>query len=370
MKSLDSDAELQILLEDYAIENLDWPDTDDELDRFLTTPLRDDTYSDEEIEARVNRVLNPNATDDGASIHVCEHKIDRQGLLFDIDLSTEDRKQFYKEDPKQSKLGLSEIVKQAFIEVHGDYSIDKLIADPNRNAAFIQACWRLGAQASQYELAHILLNARKNKLMGKIDGVSRYCVPREEMDHYLFASEFALRMLQDQEYFANQRDVSLDRILCEPELAKRFEELARSIVPGYSSLDYRWAALTIRKCQNCHVSGDLPTPVFERLGSRDNLRPSRIEKRPGFFWLLVDSIDVYIGHAQNLRQQLESLADARLHWMLPDGGLLAAMEPAKIEYAIASYPIASATKREPVKTQLVRHNEPKLNVLDKGRRVA
>jgi excinuclease UvrABC nuclease subunit len=40
---------------------------------------------------------------------------------------------------------------------------------------------------------------------------------------------------------------SLDDILCDPELAGQFDEIAQRLAPGFTSLQYRWGALTLRK---------------------------------------------------------------------------------------------------------------------------
>lgn len=334
MKSLEPQDWLDAFFRDYAIEHMDWPDSEEELDRFLS---------------------NGTTTRDRVPL-----------LLFDVepDSSADD-------DRHAPVDSLDQIVRRAYLDVFEGYSIDRLIADPNPNARFIESCWKLGAQASQYELNHLLLNARKNKIVGKIEGVQRYSVPRSKMDQYLFASEFALRLLQDQEYFENHRFVSLDRILCDPGLAQRFEDLARAIVPGFSSLDYRWAAFSIRKGQNRRATkAGLATPSFERLGRRESLRVSRIEKTAGFFWLDFERADLYIGHSENLREQVERLLD--LHWdaMFEVASLFGMRSLRHAEFAIAPYSGVSPSNRESVKTKLVRAKEPKLNVLTKGLLVA
>ena len=56
-------------------------------------------------------------------------------------------------------------------------------------------------------------------------------------EQYLFASEIAWRQMID-----GGHD-SLDSILCDPFLAAQFDELAARWAPGYSPLEYRWAAI-------------------------------------------------------------------------------------------------------------------------------
>ncbi len=60
-----------------------------------------------------------------------------------------------------------------------------------------------------------------------------------DYDEFLFASEIAWSEMKGHG--------TLDDILCDPELADKFDEIARSLSPGFSSLQYRWGALTLRK---------------------------------------------------------------------------------------------------------------------------
>jgi site-specific DNA-methyltransferase (adenine-specific) len=370
MKSHEAPDQLDDLLIEYAVEHLEWPDSDEELDCFLAdASVECDVH--EGTETRVRHVLSVGMDQQPEAGGSHASHADEQGLLFLLDEAAPDVQVPPTPSPRSQSSTLAEIVRSAYMKVNEGYSIDKLVADPDRNARFIEACWKLGAQATQFDLNHLLLNARKNNLIGKVEGVESYRVPRDQMDRYLFASEFALRMLQDQEYFDNQRFVSLDRILCDPKLAQRFEGLARTILPGFSSLDYRWAALSIRKGQNRRATRtNLVAPAFEPLGNRDRVRGSRIQTAPGFFWLSCEQTDLYIGHAGNLREQVERVLDLHLDAMPNVADLFGIQGLRRAEFAIAPYPGVSPSDRESLKTQLVRSREPKLNVLHKGLRVA
>ena len=50
-------------------------------------------------------------------------------------------------------------------------------------------------------------------------------------------------------YLERREQLSLDRILCDPELAAVFDVTAASLAPGFSSLQHRWAALNLRKAR-------------------------------------------------------------------------------------------------------------------------
>ena len=57
MKSRENEAQLDSLLAEYSIENLEWPDAADDLDRFLGDSAGVEAYTQAEIDSRVRRVL-------------------------------------------------------------------------------------------------------------------------------------------------------------------------------------------------------------------------------------------------------------------------------------------------------------------------
>jgi hypothetical protein len=353
----------------YVQELPDWPDTAEAVQLLLSQPVGD-PYTAEERAARIRRVLEAAGEPSGGTeaVECCGRQLDlfadRQG----------DR---YVWQCKSDLIGGKKdrwflmLVRQAYMDVHQGYSIDRLIADPDRNFLFVHRCWQLGLQASQYELNWSLLAARKSGLIGSVPGVEAYRVPRSRLDEYLFASELALRVMQDKAYFEQQVSLSLDQILCDPSLASEFEGIARRLAPGYSALDYRWAAITIRKSQQRSVSlAGRPEPVFEALGRTRDVRVSKLPKVSGFFWFHCDGADVYFGHAENLRSQVDRLlqiedAGTRVipQWIY-DGDL------SGMELAIAPCPGVSPSKREPVKTSYVATREPLFNVVPRVESVA
>jgi hypothetical protein len=266
-------------------------------------------------------------------------------------------------DPDQSIrfAKLYDLVRAAYLSIENKCSIDRLLADPDRNARFIQKCWTLGAVSSQSDLNYALLTARKNGLIGRVD-VERFHLPREVMDPYLFAAEVALRILADEESVNHQRRISRDRILCEPTLGRRFLELARTIAPGYSVFEYRWAALTVCKGSNRAVKDSRSAlPTFERIGTADSIRPSDLISCPGLFWMRYEDTDLYIGHAQNVRTVIDRLLGSSFDWMSGGSRMFRVNNHHRIEFAIAPCPGVSSSDREPLKSSFVFQNRPRLN---------
>jgi site-specific DNA-methyltransferase (adenine-specific) len=144
----------------------------------------------------------------------------------------------------------------AFESARQGFSVDRVVADPELNLRFINECRNLGLDAAPSTLNRALLNLRKSGGLRRIKSRRTLLVD----EGYRFASEMAVR-------FMERRDgVTLDDIICDPQLAAEFDKLAEALSPGFSPLEYRWAALGLRKISR--LSPDLlariapPVAVF------------------------------------------------------------------------------------------------------------
>jgi site-specific DNA-methyltransferase (adenine-specific) len=129
----------------------------------------------------------------------------------------------------------------------------------------------------------------------------------DQCDCFLFASEIALAKV------ANERDVSLDAILCDPELAQQFDRIAKSFCPGFTSLEYRWAALKLRKeAKNTRQrASQLRRDRIDRLCSARSITNMRtrwheLPQQAGVYLISGNEgrDKLYVGEALNLQQRL------------------------------------------------------------------
>ena len=123
------------------------------------------------------------------------------------------------------------------------FSVDRVVADPRLNRRFQQRCDAASVPGVAAERNRQLFRLRK---AGKIDPEQFDTAKRTRIDwqhcrRFLFACEIAWRVRSD------YNDLSLDDILCDPDEAAEFERIAASLAEGFSSLEYRWGALTLRK---------------------------------------------------------------------------------------------------------------------------
>ena len=130
---------------------------------------------------------------------------------------------------------------EAYRRSASGFSTDRLLVDPELNACYLQTCQQLGVNLSAVFLNRHLLRLRKTGKLSSIKTNERTTLNWSDADAYLFASEIAWRTVFD------QTGESLDDIFCNPSSATSFDETAQRFAPGFTSLQYRWGALKLRK---------------------------------------------------------------------------------------------------------------------------
>jgi hypothetical protein len=208
------------------------------------------------------------------------------------------------------------IVSRAYADVRNGRSVDFCVAEPDANLLFLQRCWVLGAAASPFELNWVLLNARKaNRL--SLPRSSRVSIPKDRLDRFSFAADMAMRYLQDRIYREEQRDVSIDRVFCDPRLAQEFDRLAAHLAPGFQPFEYRWAVISLRKARRSGVQS-ASTPIFTEYGRVEDVRISKLPTTSGIYWITSGRNSLFAGAASSLRLQVDSLVDQLGTSVLPN----------------------------------------------------
>jgi DNA modification methylase len=194
---------------------------------------------------------------------------------------------------------------EAFARSNRGYSVDRLVADPILNEDFQTQCDRLGIPGTQAERNRFLFRIRKSGKL-KQSGIETSNITSfdwQHLDPFLYASEIAWRRVS--ELYAN---ASLEEILCDPRLAKQFDEVAMSQAEGYSQLEYRWAALKLRKQGSTARKRGLALSL-DKFTTEDwlpvcDLRLSRFGARPGLYAIRCNEDYLYAGETSNIRMRL------------------------------------------------------------------
>ncbi len=247
----------------------------------------------------------------------------------------------------------------AFEEASEGYSIDRLITDPVLNAKFIDACGARGLAGRPKDWNLGIVGLRKSGELQRETAAKRTEMSWEQLDPTLFASEIALRCLLDQGY------LGVDEILCDPIAAARFDDLARGLAPGCRSLQYRWAALRLRK--DAHqwqkASQTAAEPVLGEWRELTESQISRESDQPGVYELFLHEAPeqpIYVGDAIHLNQHLAAMlqCQSKLESILK--------RPGNWRYRLIGAAGVTATERRGLKSLRIGRTRPILNYLDLG----
>jgi hypothetical protein len=151
------------------------------------------------------------------------------------------------------------LIARAFEETRKGFAVDRVLADPDLTDRFIRRCRALDVRAPQHAIALRLFRFRKSP--GTTVQLAKRTAREERRDYspFLFAAEMALTQMR------YRYGASVDDILAYPDIGKEFDALCGQICPGWTPLDYRLAALHVRKSRYCEKD---ERPLFESLSDR------------------------------------------------------------------------------------------------------
>jgi len=202
-------------------------------------------------------------------------------------------------EPEDAKRGIIE----AFFTVRRGLPADRVIADPDLNVQFLEACRRLGLQGGPVEWNLRLFNLRKAGHFSGLPRSQRTQLTREEIDQCSYACEIALKHLSEQ-------GLTLDAMLCDPERASEFDRFVRSMISAQvSSFRIRWVALHIRKraMDNRKFGQKLGDrqPLPKRFDYLSSLDWHVVPEGPGLYWLNSSDKKLYVGETLDLRNRFK-----------------------------------------------------------------
>jgi DNA modification methylase len=198
---------------------------------------------------------------------------------------------------------------KAYESIYDGYSLDRVLADPELSSALSSKCRELGVPGTPTDWSHLLMKHRKSGKLIKLRTRKRTEFSWVEYDEYLFASEIAWSQMKVHG--------TLDDILCNPDLAEQFDEIASRLAPGFTSLQYRWGALTLRKTsKTARVRAKrFPNLSVAEFGEDQRLRSLKNAEKsfnsPGLYLITGPARRrIYVGGTLNLRKRFKQLAAA------------------------------------------------------------
>ena len=193
-------------------------------------------------------------------------------------------------------------VRLAFEVASDGFSPDRVVADPALDSQFLSECRRLGLVESDEALNRALLNLRKG---GQLRGLKSRRSAFPDEDQYRFASEMAARFLE-------RRDgVTVDDIICSPSLGAELDELAARIAPGFTPLQYRWAALNLRKARRLkpEIASHLVKAEAVSTIRVPNINADEVPSCAGLYVFFTRNRVLYVGEAENLNNRIRKHLD-------------------------------------------------------------
>jgi site-specific DNA-methyltransferase (adenine-specific) len=199
-----------------------------------------------------------------------------------------------------------------------------------------------------------LFNLRKG---GHLRGIKANRANAGDDDPYRFAAEMAVR------YMERRDGVSLDDIICDPELAAEFDRLAAAIAPGFTPLQYRWAALNLRKAKRLtpEILARVAPPEKVVSMPASDWKLEAIPSAQGLYIFHTRRESLYIGEAENLRNRLGKHLDhsdnkGLARWMWDQG-----TEELFLELQLLAADTTQRVRRA-LETELIRSRRPLFNV--------
>ena len=204
-------------------------------------------------------------------------------------------------------------VTQAYAATSNGYSVDRVVIDPELNHEFTALCERLSLVGDVRTWNTLLFRLRKAGKLSHVPATQRTTFSWEDCDEFMFASEVAWQSMLNENVAA-----SLDEILCDPSLAEELDRRASALAPGRTSLEYRWAALKLRKeakFARGRAAVLKPPARIEQPTPLDESVASTLPDKPGLYILSDQSNkEFYVGETQNLGRQFRQIQQCAEEW--------------------------------------------------------
>jgi site-specific DNA-methyltransferase (adenine-specific) len=242
---------------------------------------------------------------------------------------------------------------EAYRRTYAGFSLDRVVADPELNSAFSEACNSLGLPGEPKEWNWSLFGLRKKGAFAATPTIHRTEFSWEHCEPYLFASEIAWRQIVD------QGCDTLDSILCDPKLALEFDTIAKRWAPGHTPLEYRWAALKLRKNASLFRTRaeSLPESGLSKAIILDSSAKRKAPSGPGIYVVGSNSRKpLYVGGATNIRERLSTQFGSHTRHIWKE-----LCDSLTVRYFEVSCPY---TDRMAHQWRLVSRHQPPLNLLD------
>ncbi|XAM01598.1 N-6 DNA methylase [Phycisphaeraceae bacterium D3-23] len=191
---------------------------------------------------------------------------------------------------------------EAFRSVREGRSVDYIIAEPALNRSLQKAAIELGIRADAEAVNLALLDARKRGRLTLEETSERFALPARYKP-YVFVSQNVLRAVQRSLHNELGTEPSIDRILCNPGWAARFDDLASEVtahIEQFDPIEFRWAVLFVRKRNKSWAEREA-TSILNHQG---NLFMPDVPGGAGIYRINHSDGALFISATKNLQDQI------------------------------------------------------------------
>jgi predicted GIY-YIG superfamily endonuclease len=197
---------------------------------------------------------------------------------------------------------LTDLLLKAYKKTHQGFSWDRVICDKTLNTNFLNACRDVRLPGEPADWNWKMFGLRKSGKLKHIPTRKHTRFDSRKCDGFIDAAEIAWRLTSN-----TRGHLDLDEIFCDPDLAELFDSHAMRFAPGHESLEYRWAALRLRKSAKAAREQQLKQLSFTK--KEQTLRSLDVEQYadvPGIYLLEnAKRQTLYVGWTFDLRQRLQ-----------------------------------------------------------------
>ena len=260
------------------------------------------------------------------------------------------------------------IIAEAFEEVRDGYEPDRVLVDPVLSKKFFTMVRKRGVTASNSLIAKKLQAFRKDKGYG----ITLSKTTREgglEPEPFFYAAELGFVQL------SYRRPVSVDDVITDSEVGDEFVALCKAIKPDGRAIDFKWAALRLRKMRSFDrartekLLAVEPEEIEQQLrlvGTLDRIATSDVPTGKGIFSLAEQNgADkyLYVGATRkcSIREAFEPFRSARPFMAVAGPFWQPKLSDINLRVAVVKRNLLGASSRD-ISLRLIEERHPLFNI--------
>lgn len=254
----------------------------------------------------------------------------------------------------------------AFEKVRNGYELDRVLVDPVLRPALLNECKQRGITQSPRAIFKRLQFLRKSSSYGvKLERTTRDA--GLDPEPFFYAAELGYVQL------SYLHDASVDDVITIPEIGEAFDDVCRKLAPNGTSMEFRWAALRLRKMRSftpAKVESLLaiaPSRIEQKLEHRVQLsgfQPASLPEEEGVFSFTEPDDKpryLYVGSTKSLRAGVEPFKGAEPFRRIADSYWTPALDRIELHFGVIKGKWMGASARD-LGLRLIRDRHPLFNV--------